>query len=130
MAPLRRNATRRSDRRLAALIARQMAAVFPTLVTELSANQSNGSANTQGANPPTCTYKHFNSCNPPKFSGSEGATGLLQWFEGIENTFLNSNCPDDLKVRHATGVLLPHKRRSVRRVELRRGVSAYDGGSC
>ncbi|KAI3762531.1 hypothetical protein L1987_52961 [Smallanthus sonchifolius] len=25
-----------------------------------------------------------------------GATGLLQWFESIENTFLNSDCPDNL----------------------------------
>ncbi|KAI3814357.1 hypothetical protein L1987_19110 [Smallanthus sonchifolius] len=34
-----------------------------------------------------------------------GATGLLQWFESIENTFLNSDCPDNLRFRHATSVL-------------------------
>ena len=50
--------------------------------------------------------KHFNSCNPPKFKGSEGATGILQWFEAMENTFINSECPDDLKVTHAAGVFL------------------------
>ncbi|KAI3776587.1 hypothetical protein L1987_46373 [Smallanthus sonchifolius] len=33
-----------------------------------------------------------------------GATGLLQWFESIEGTFLNSDCPDNLRVRHATSV--------------------------
>ncbi|KAI3742441.1 hypothetical protein L1987_60123 [Smallanthus sonchifolius] len=48
---------------------------------------------------------HFNSCNPLKFYGTEAATGLLQWFESIENTFLNSDCPDNLRVRHATSVL-------------------------
>ncbi|KAI3754911.1 hypothetical protein L1987_54703 [Smallanthus sonchifolius] len=34
-----------------------------------------------------------------------GATELLQWFESTENTFLNSDCPDNLRVRHATSVL-------------------------
>ncbi|KAI3743372.1 hypothetical protein L1987_61079 [Smallanthus sonchifolius] len=32
------------------------------------------------------------------------APRLLQWFESIESTFLNSDCPDDLHVRHATSV--------------------------
>ncbi|KAI3801817.1 hypothetical protein L1987_29934 [Smallanthus sonchifolius] len=36
---------------------------------------------------------------------ANGATGLLQWFKSIENTFLNSDCPDNLRVRHATSVL-------------------------
>ncbi|KAI3813853.1 hypothetical protein L1987_18588 [Smallanthus sonchifolius] len=57
-----------------------------------------------GANPPQCTFKNFNSCNPTKFYGTEGATGLLQWFESIESTFLNSDCPDNLRVRYATSV--------------------------
>ncbi|KAI3786518.1 hypothetical protein L1987_40260 [Smallanthus sonchifolius] len=39
------------------------------------------------------------------FYGTEGATGLLKWFESVENTFLNSDCPDNLRVRHATSVL-------------------------
>ena len=37
--------------------------------------------------------------------GTEGATGLLHWFEGIENTFLNSNCPNNLRVHYAMSVL-------------------------
>ncbi|KAI3794646.1 hypothetical protein L1987_37279 [Smallanthus sonchifolius] len=36
--------------------------------------------------------------------GTNGATGLLQWFESIESTFLNSDCPDNLRVRYATSV--------------------------
>ncbi|KAI3670385.1 hypothetical protein L1987_87976 [Smallanthus sonchifolius] len=90
-----------------------IAALLTQLVTQLTqANNNNngnasGSANTGGgggANPPQCTFKHFNSCNPLKFYGTEGATGLLQWFESIEGTFLNSDCPDNLRVRHATSV--------------------------
>ncbi|KAI3819010.1 hypothetical protein L1987_12832 [Smallanthus sonchifolius] len=71
-------------------------------------NNSDGSHNIQGnggTNPPHCTFKHFNSCNPTKFFGTEGATGLLQWFESMESTFLNSDCPDNLRVRYATSVL-------------------------
>ncbi|KAI3687110.1 hypothetical protein L1987_80801 [Smallanthus sonchifolius] len=68
-----------------------------------SGNAGNGGNG--GNNPSQCTFKHFNSCNPLKFNGTEGATGLLQWFESIENTFLNSDCPDNLRVRHATSVL-------------------------
>ncbi|KAI3815729.1 hypothetical protein L1987_15408 [Smallanthus sonchifolius] len=90
-----------------------LAALLTQLVTQLTqANNNNngnasGSANTgggDGANSPQCTFKHFNSCNPLKFYGTEGATGLLQWFENIEGTFLNSDCPDNLRVRHATSV--------------------------
>ncbi|KAI3754868.1 hypothetical protein L1987_54660 [Smallanthus sonchifolius] len=90
-----------------------LAAFLTQLVTQLTqANNNNngnasGSANTGGgggANPPQCTFKHFNSCNPLKFYGTKGATGLLQWFESIEGTFLNSDCPDNLRVRHATSV--------------------------
>ncbi|KAI3815298.1 hypothetical protein L1987_14960 [Smallanthus sonchifolius] len=98
-----------------------IAAILTQLVTQLT--QANGATNGNnggngsnsgnnggnggngGNNPSQCTFKHFNSCNPLKFYGTEGATGLLQWFESIENTFLNSDCPDNLRVRHATSVL-------------------------
>ncbi|KAI3797676.1 hypothetical protein L1987_32938 [Smallanthus sonchifolius] len=90
-----------------------LAALLTQLVNQITqANNNNnghasGSAATGGgggANPPQCTFKHFNSCNPLKFYGSEGATGLLQWFASIESTFLNSDCPDNLRTRHATSV--------------------------
>ncbi|KAI3797771.1 hypothetical protein L1987_33034 [Smallanthus sonchifolius] len=85
-----------------------IATILAQIVTQLT--QANGATNGNhgangGANPSQCTFKHFNSCNPLKFYGTEGATGLLQWFESIENTFLNSDCPDNLRVRHATSVL-------------------------
>ncbi|KAI3704115.1 hypothetical protein L1987_74328 [Smallanthus sonchifolius] len=91
-----------------------IATILAQLVTQLT--QANGATNGNhgangsnggngGANPSQCTFKHFNSCNPLKFYGTEGATGLLQWFESIENTFLNSDYPDNLRVRHATSVL-------------------------
>ncbi|KAI3777745.1 hypothetical protein L1987_47547 [Smallanthus sonchifolius] len=73
-----------------------MATILPTMVNQL--NQNVAPRN------PACTFKHFNSCNPAKFYGNEGATGLLQWFESIDGTFINADCPENLKVRYATSV--------------------------
>ncbi|KAK1409075.1 hypothetical protein QVD17_35600 [Tagetes erecta] len=93
---------RNSDRRIASIVAREVAAIIPTLFTHLNNGINGGGDNTH---PLGCSFKKFSSCNPTKFNGTEGATGLLQWFESTENTFLNSECPDNLKVRHAASVL-------------------------
>ncbi|KAI3797918.1 hypothetical protein L1987_33182 [Smallanthus sonchifolius] len=70
-----------------------IAAILAQLVTQLT--QANGATNgNNGGN-------GSNSGN----GGTGVATGLLQWFESIENTFLNSDCLDNLRVRHATSVL-------------------------
>ena len=91
---------RNSDRKLAARIARSMAAVLPTVMTQMQ--QMNTNANP--VNQSTCTFKTFQCAKPPTFDGSKGATALLQWFEGMENTFLHSECPDDKKTRFASSV--------------------------
>jgi len=93
----------RNQRRLAALIAREVANVIPTVATHLHTIQPQAPTTT-----PRCTFKHFRSCNPPYFKGTDGATTLLTWFEEMENTFIHSECPEDLKVRHATGCLQSH----------------------
>ncbi|KAI3815900.1 hypothetical protein L1987_15583 [Smallanthus sonchifolius] len=74
-----------------------MATILPTMVNQL--NQNVAPRN------PVCTFKHFNSCNPTKFYGNEGPTVLLQWFESIEGTFINVDCPENQKVRYATSVV-------------------------
>ncbi|KAM0064442.1 putative transcription factor interactor and regulator CCHC(Zn) family [Helianthus debilis subsp. tardiflorus] len=81
---------------LAEIIAQQMAAQFPNLFAQW--NQANNNNNG------TCNFKNFNSVKPLKFSGSEGATGLLQWFESIENTFGHVQCPDNRKVEFSSRV--------------------------
>jgi hypothetical protein len=53
----------------------------------------------------TYSMKQFASCNPQKYSGEEGATALLQWFEAMESTFMVSECPQHLKVLYASTVL-------------------------
>ncbi|GJQ96851.1 hypothetical protein Tco_0007990 [Tanacetum coccineum] len=52
-----------------------------------------------------CTYKEFMSCQPFYFNGTEGAVGLIRWFERTESVFSHSNCTEDCKVKFATGTL-------------------------
>ncbi|GKF05302.1 reverse transcriptase domain-containing protein, partial [Tanacetum coccineum] len=49
-----------------------------------------------------CSYKEFMSCQPFNFKGSEGAVGLIRWFERTESVFSRSNCIEDCKVKFAT----------------------------
>ncbi|GKE07221.1 reverse transcriptase domain-containing protein, partial [Tanacetum coccineum] len=52
-----------------------------------------------------CTYKEFMSCQPFCFNGTEGAVGLIRWFEQTGSIFSRSNCTEDCKVKFATGTL-------------------------
>nr|GFA61646.1 reverse transcriptase domain-containing protein [Tanacetum cinerariifolium] len=52
-----------------------------------------------------CSYKEFMSCQPFNFKGSEGAVGLIRWFECTESVFSRSNCTEDCKVKLSTGTL-------------------------
>ncbi|KAI3808204.1 hypothetical protein L1987_24152 [Smallanthus sonchifolius] len=109
-----------------------IATILAQLVTQLT--QANGATNGNhganggngGANPSQCTFKHFNSCNPLKFYGTEGATGLLQWFKSIENTFLISDCPDNLLKRLMTEEFCP--RNEVKKLEAEFWDLAQDSG--
>ncbi|GJV65522.1 putative reverse transcriptase domain-containing protein [Tanacetum coccineum] len=49
-----------------------------------------------------CSYKEFMSCQPINFKGSEGAVGLIRWFERTELVFSRSNYTEDCKVKFAT----------------------------
>ncbi|GKA32767.1 putative reverse transcriptase domain-containing protein [Tanacetum coccineum] len=53
-----------------------------------------------------CSYKEFMSCQPFNFKGTEGAVGLIRWFERTESVFSRSNCTEDCKVKFATGTLI------------------------
>ncbi|GKE91156.1 hypothetical protein Tco_1572251 [Tanacetum coccineum] len=47
-------------------------------------------------------YKEFVSCQPFYFNGTEGAVGLIRWFERTESVFSRSNCAEENKVTFAT----------------------------
>nr|GEU64751.1 putative reverse transcriptase domain-containing protein [Tanacetum cinerariifolium] len=52
-----------------------------------------------------CSFSNFMKCGPMQFYGTEGAVGLVRWFEKIENTFKISECPKVRKVKFATATL-------------------------
>nr|GEV35369.1 reverse transcriptase domain-containing protein [Tanacetum cinerariifolium] len=52
-----------------------------------------------------CSYKEFMSYQPFNFKGSEGAIGLIRWFERTESMFSRSKCTEDCKVKFSTGTL-------------------------
>ncbi|GKA87999.1 hypothetical protein Tco_0809763 [Tanacetum coccineum] len=53
----------------------------------------------------TGNYKEFISCQPFCFNGTEGAVGLIHWFERTESVFSQSRCDAENKVTFATGIL-------------------------
>ncbi|GJW48938.1 reverse transcriptase domain-containing protein [Tanacetum coccineum] len=53
----------------------------------------------------TGNYKEFISCQPFYFNGTEGAVGLIRWFERTKSVFSHSRCAEENKVTFATGTL-------------------------
>ena len=53
-----------------------------------------------------CTYREFMKCQPQHFSGTEGAVGVVRWFEKLESVFRLCKCAENCKVAYATGTLL------------------------
>ncbi|GJW42714.1 reverse transcriptase domain-containing protein [Tanacetum coccineum] len=73
-----------------------------------AANMANTDNTTRPREAPVarqCSYKEFMSCQPINFKGTEGAIGLIRWFERIESVFCHRNCTKDCKVKFATGTL-------------------------
>nr|GEX21348.1 reverse transcriptase domain-containing protein [Tanacetum cinerariifolium] len=72
------------------------------------ANTDNANRNPEPREAPVarkCSYKEFMSYQPFNFKGSEGAIGLIRWFERTKSVFSRSNCTKDCKVKFATRTL-------------------------
>ncbi|GKB87282.1 hypothetical protein Tco_0959554 [Tanacetum coccineum] len=72
------------------------------------ASASNPDRNTGPTGTPavkTGNYKEFIRCQPFYFNGTEGAVGLIRWFEQTESVFSHSRCAEENKVTFATGTL-------------------------
>ncbi|GKD89679.1 hypothetical protein Tco_1365186 [Tanacetum coccineum] len=50
-------------------------------------------------------YKEFISYQTFYFNGTEGAIGLIRWFEQTESVFSHSRCAEEDRVTFATGTL-------------------------
>ncbi|GJU59346.1 reverse transcriptase domain-containing protein [Tanacetum coccineum] len=53
----------------------------------------------------TGNYKEFISCQSFYFNGTEGAVGLIRWFERTKLVFSRSKCTKENKVTFASGTL-------------------------
>ncbi|GKB42166.1 hypothetical protein Tco_0887108 [Tanacetum coccineum] len=72
------------------------------------AGTSNPNRNTGPTRTPVAkmgNYKEFISCQSFYFNGTEGAVGLIRWFERTESIFSRSKCAEENKVTFATGTL-------------------------
>ncbi|KAD5802564.1 hypothetical protein E3N88_13924 [Mikania micrantha] len=94
--------------KIARAIAVHMRDVIPGMVTDITQNlrgstgDSAHNSNATNAGTANFTFKQFNDAKPPKYSGTEGATGLLQWLESIEDILDFTGCPENLKVKMAS----------------------------
>ncbi|GJZ27892.1 hypothetical protein Tco_0572539, partial [Tanacetum coccineum] len=89
------------------LVADSVIAVLEAQTTTM-ADTSNPNRNTSPTGTPiakTGNYKEFISCQPFYFNGTEGAVGLIRWFERTESVFSRSKCAEENKVTFATGTL-------------------------
>ncbi|GJR74226.1 hypothetical protein Tco_0086591 [Tanacetum coccineum] len=84
-------------------VAAALEAQAATMASTDNPNRNTGLRETHVAR--KCTYKEFMSCQPFYFNGTEGAVGLIRWFERTKSEFSRSNYTEDFKVKFATGTL-------------------------
>ncbi|GJR94981.1 putative reverse transcriptase domain-containing protein [Tanacetum coccineum] len=102
MAPNRRSGPNNENPDIAAIIAQQLQAILPQIVTQVTNNVNNanggngGGGNGNGGNN-GCTFKAFQSCNPKEYDGKGGAIVLTRWIEKMENVIDNSGCAENQK---------------------------------
>nr|GEX48485.1 putative reverse transcriptase domain-containing protein [Tanacetum cinerariifolium] len=89
---------------------KQLFADSVTVALETQAANMANTENTNRNNGPRETlvvkrgnYKDFISCQPFYFNGTEGAVGLIRWFERTKSVFSHSNCAEENKVTFSTG---------------------------
>ncbi|GJV58590.1 reverse transcriptase domain-containing protein [Tanacetum coccineum] len=89
------------------LVADSVAAALEAQAATM-ASTNNPNRNTRPTGTPVAkmgNYKEFISCQPFYFNGTEGAVGLIRWFERTKSVFSRSNCAEENKVTFATGTL-------------------------
>ncbi|GJU97234.1 retrovirus-related pol polyprotein from transposon TNT 1-94 [Tanacetum coccineum] len=64
-----------------------------TMASASNPNRNTGPTGTPAVK--TGNYKEFISCQPFYFNGTEGAVGLIRWFERTESVFSRSRCAEE-----------------------------------
>ncbi|GKD65095.1 reverse transcriptase domain-containing protein [Tanacetum coccineum] len=90
------------------LIARKINATLLGLISQVAAalnarwvDDGGSSSNVSHG----CSYKIFMASNPKEFYGTEGAVGLLSWFENVESKLNITKCDEESKVGYASCML-------------------------
>ncbi|GJY15152.1 hypothetical protein Tco_0385574 [Tanacetum coccineum] len=107
--PPKRTSTSEAPAMTQAAIKKLVADSVSAALEAQAANMANTDNTTRPREAPVarqCSYKEFMSCQPINFKGTEGAIGLIHWFERTESVFSCSNCIEDCKVKFATGTLI------------------------
>nr|GEU77929.1 reverse transcriptase domain-containing protein [Tanacetum cinerariifolium] len=84
-------------------IAAALEALAATMANTDNPNRNLGSRETPVAK--RGNYNVFIRCQPFYFNGTEGAVGLIRWFEPTELVFSCSKCAKEDKITFATGTL-------------------------
>ncbi|GJX17656.1 putative reverse transcriptase domain-containing protein [Tanacetum coccineum] len=111
MAPNRQSGPNNENPDIAAIIAQQLKAILPQIVTQVTNNVNNanggngGGGNGNGGNN-GCIFKAFQSCNPKEYDGKGSAIVLTRWIKKMENVIDNSGCVENQKVRYAVRSLV------------------------
>ncbi|GKE50037.1 hypothetical protein Tco_1481295 [Tanacetum coccineum] len=81
-----------------------LAELLTQIVEKLNTRRTNdreGSFNTGNG----CRYKTFMASKPKEFYGTEGAVGLLSWFESVESKLSITKCAEGNKVEYTACLL-------------------------
>ncbi|GKB38119.1 hypothetical protein Tco_0883061, partial [Tanacetum coccineum] len=84
-------------------VATALEAQAATMASTSNPNSNTGPTGTPVAK--TGNYKEFISFQPFYFNGTEGAIGLIRWFERTKLVFSRSKCAEENKVTFATSTL-------------------------
>ncbi|GJW53168.1 hypothetical protein Tco_0097253 [Tanacetum coccineum] len=106
--PPKRTSTSEAPAMTQAAIKKLVADSVSAALEAQAANMANTDNTTRPREAPVarqCSYKEFMSCQPINFKGTEGAIGLIRWFERTELVFSRSNYTEDCKVKFATDTL-------------------------
>ena len=81
-----------------------LADLLTQIVAHIDAGRPNNGTGTPN-NRQGCNYKTFMACKPMEFHGTEGAIGLLSWFENVESKLSITKCAEGDKVEFSAGLL-------------------------
>ncbi|GJS28234.1 putative reverse transcriptase domain-containing protein [Tanacetum coccineum] len=81
-------------------VTRQLNAALPNLLTQL-VQALRGNRTNQREATPRCNIKTFRASGAKEFFGTEGAVGLLTWFESTESVLHITKCPAESQVEFA-----------------------------